>query len=303
MTAEVRNGPPYVVSGDLNLVMREWAKRAGKVVPASSYFHTLSSDLRGVLRNIFGSCVDYVEEGEMGEGINYYAGKSDFPVVSMDRIYFNPNLPNFSGHIDVTRALNTDLEDMPDVLYARQGYSPLNKQFDELKTDKVEPVTVIDDVLFSGKGFVWLAKQLAARNRPVRKAVFGIAIGEGLERLKQIGVETICVRVYPEVIDEICERDFFGAVPYSGRTVICNEGKCWGAPYFLPFGRADKWASIPEEVIPEYSRYCLRQSIELWRQIEDLSDARITTDDVPRKIFRMKSNGSIVDALKESLDF
>ena len=101
--------------------------------------------------------------------------------------------------------------------------------------------------------------------------------------------------------DEICKRDFFACVPMSGRMLIDNEGVVWSAPYFKPFGDPQKWASIPESAVAEFSKFALKQSILLWQKVEDLSQATISTNIVPRKIRELEKEICVVQALKKYL--
>lgn len=289
---------PYVISADVNLLMQAWSKEAGFVVPPPSFFSALAEERTGFLSGAFGMPIDVVSEGELKDGINSLARSSRYPLVSMDKIYLD-DAGNLEKYLEVTRAVDEDFNDLPEKVYPRQGALSVAKQLDALATDEVSPVTLVDDVLFSGGGLVYLADELAKRNRPIRQVIFGIGIGEGLDRIRQHGgIDIQCVREYPKVIDEICERDFLACIPYSGRTLICTESKYWGAPYFNPFGNPEKWASIPGEYAEKFSRLCVAQSIRLWREIESLSGTLIPTDRVPRMIKGLTPNSSIVSALK-----
>ncbi|MFH0936969.1 MAG: hypothetical protein V1808_01600 [Candidatus Daviesbacteria bacterium] len=297
MTAEKIT--PYVVSADVNLLMQEWSKDSGYIVPPLSSFRSYSNELEQFLREVFKTQVDMVSEDELKDGINELSFNSKYPLISMDRIYLDGQMPNLEKYLDVTRAVGEDFKDLLEKLYPRCGCLAIKEQLDALAKDKKEPVTLVDDVLFSGGGFMWLAEELVKRNRPIKQAVFGIGIGEGLDKVRGLGIEVQCVREYPEVIDEICERDFLACIPFSGRTLICSEGNYWGAPYFLPFGNPEKWASIPSEATEEYSKFCLSKSIRLWGEIEALSNTKIPTDKAPRRIIGLRPNQSITEALEE----
>jgi len=111
--------------------------------------------------------------------------------------------------------------------------------------------------------------------------VAGVTIGEGAKRLKkETKAELWTVIYYDEVIDEICERDFYPGVPLSGRTVKGQLNV--GAPYLLPFGKPTHWASIPKEWEKEFSRFCLQQTIKLWEEIEEISGKVVRNCDLDR---------------------
>lgn len=291
---------PYVVSADVNQLMQGWSRKSGYLVPGPSFFSSLSSDRETMLREVLGAQIDVVTEAELTQGMNELALCTKYPLVSLDRIYLNGSLPVLEGFLDVTRAVDEDFNDLTgQKVYPRQDYPSIEEQLAPLASETEEPITLVDDVLFSGGGFVWLAERLAAINRPIKQAIFGIGIGKGLDAVHAIGVETMCVREYKAVIDEVCERDFLACVPLSGRTLICREGKYWGAPYFHPFGNPEKWASIPAENTEVFSRFCVGQSVRLWRQVEALSKTQISIDEVPRRIINLEPNQSLADALEE----
>ena len=106
--------------------------------------------------------------------------------------------------------------------------------------------------------------------------------GEGTEKLTDAGYTVQCVRAYSEVIDEICERDFYPGVSLSGRLLVGNENI--GLPYVLPFGNAEKWASIPTEWQEPFSQFCIQQTIRLFKAIEHCSGRIVRCCDLARKV-------------------
>lgn len=167
-------------------------------------------------------------------------------------------------------------------------------------------IALLDDVIFSGADMVkddgtGICQKLEKLGSPVRKIITGIGIGEGVDRLRNAGIEVECVKEYSQVEDEICKRDFFACVPMSGRMLVDKDGVIWSAPYFKPFGNPQKWASIPESAATEFSKFALKQSILLWQKVESLSQATISTNLVPRKIRELEKDISIVQALKKYL--
>ena len=49
-----------------------------------------------------------------------------------------------------------------------------------------------------------------------------------------------------DIIDQICERDFYFGIAGSGISIKINE-EIVKAPYFLPFGNPVERASIPQD--------------------------------------------------------
>ena len=54
-----------------------------------------------------------------------------------------------------------------------------------------------------------------------------------------------------DVIDQICERDFYFGIAQSGISIKNSNGLVFKAPYFKPYGNPIERASIPSE----YEKY------------------------------------------------
>lgn len=80
----------------------------------------------------------------------------------------------------------------------------------------------------------------------------GIGIQDCINCLTSPNRSFLCLKTYSEIIDEVCERDFYLGLPYSGRSLIGNNNI--GFPYFLPFGKLRDWASIPSEFQNDFSK-------------------------------------------------
>lgn len=262
----------YVVSQDAQLLLQDWAKSRGFVVP--SEVGMVSGDLINYLRTIFLS-VELVSADELQSGMTRLASATGLTAVSMDRVYFHSEL-----HLDVTRAVNV-LGDGVGVV-ARHGFKPLSEQVSDLKISLQgqREVVLVDDVIFSGGLLLELIGLLNAQGIDVPVVVAGVAIGEGVGVLKNRGIEVQAVRLFPTVIDEICERDFLPGVPLSGRTVVGTEKE--GAPYILPFGRPQAWASIPEVWEQELSKFCLNLTAGVFDLIGQASGRQILPRDLER---------------------
>lgn len=304
MLTEVK---PYIVSADVYGLCKRWSEETGYSIPTKSFFLDLLDSLSDKLKTIFPS-VDIVPEEELRENLNKCISDKSlakYPVVSLDRAYIAPDHPRIEGWIDMTRTVDEKFNGIG--LRPRQGFLPLKDQLAVLRTTEESPVSLVDDVIFSGKGLIDISRMLAAVNRPVGQAIAAIGVSQGIEELDREGIEVICVREYGEVLDEVCERDFFACVPFSGRTLIDRFGVDWSAPYFTPYGNPGDWASIPPEHVHDFSDFCLRQSASLWRKIEIISNENIPTYiksnkyGVPRRIRGMKKSTSVVRALAEDL--
>lgn len=101
-----------------------------------------------------------------------------------------------------------------------------------------------------------------------------------------------------QVIDQVCERDFYFGIAGSGIMVDTN----YKAPYFLPFGNPNERASIPASSEKEFSVGCLRRSLNLWEEIEYLSKKEIYMRDLPERIIKTKVEDRVVKLLKKEME-
>lgn len=292
----IKESAPYVVSLDKASLLNGWSRETGYSVPAPEYLEGMEGDLRCVLAGYFNGVVEMVSDREIKIGLEQMIGSSRFPVYSLDRAYIGRN--SVSGFIDVTRGVDENLQSIG--LIARPGYPPIEHQFRQITQSGEPEIILVDDVIFSGKDLVeTICPQLQKLGSKVVKIHAGIGVGTGVELLRNNGFDVECVREFPIVVDEVCERDFFAGVPMSGRTLIDKEGRSWSAPYLRPFGDPISWASIPREREYEFSQFCLELSIKLWSEVERLSQAGVPVEAVPRQLRNINLDGSITKALRE----
>lgn len=287
---------PYVVSDDINGLMSSWAAHNGLEVPQSGVFKSVTRDLRSQLEGIFPENVDVIDESTIRPGLEALVQSSRTPVISLDRAYVRPDLPNVEGYIDLTRGVDESFRDIG--IRQRPGHETKDQQLAKLWTPTPQPVALVDDVLFTGGSLLGLAEDLALVNRPVTKVIAGIAIGDGVTRLENSGIEVTYVEKYDNVIDEVCARDFYPGVPFSGRSIFTPTGEVWSAPYIAPFGDPVVWASIPEERAQDFSQACLEQAITVWSAVEKASETKIPSSRIPRRIKGVDDERSVVYALK-----
>lgn len=291
---------PYVVSTDTARLMRGWSRTSGLPVPERSYFDGMTEDIRGMLAANINEEIHVIPDSRLIKGMREKVSSSKTPVVSLDRVYINKSIERVCGFLDMSRAVNEELEDIGVV--ARPGTPPLDEQVetlaDRLNILGITRIAIVDDVLFTGGGFVRLTSSLRARGIQVETVIAGISIRAGIDAVNEVGVEVDSVEVYEEVTDELCERDFYVGVPYSGRTLVDQEGNVSAVPYLLPFGDIVQWASFPDERAEEMSEFLLQLSICLWQKVEDLSKSRVLVNALPRRLHGFPEEVSIVKALR-----
>ncbi len=103
-----------------------------------------------------------------------------------------------------------------------------------------------------------------------------------------------------EIIDQICERDFYFGIAGSGISVL-TDTEVVKSPYFLPFGNPIDRASIPESSARYFSNTCISRSIALWNEIERLSGRRILISELPEKIQNTSPTDEVIKVLKKGL--
>jgi hypothetical protein len=281
---------PYVVSGDIEGLLGQWTSAKGLAMPRNGLIRELRADFTGQMKTMFPG-FEFVPEEELATGLRERVKETDLFPISMDRVYFQTE-----PRIDIARIIDANGEDRG--LGARHDAESLFRQFRRLRELGIDKATLVDDVLFSG-GLVNRIRTAVGRlgiDIPVVCA--GIAIQDGITMLAEQGVAVKAVRTYDAVEDEVCERDYYPGVPLSGR-VVAGNGNI-GAPYVLPFGNPEKWASIPADRQVAFSKACINRSIALFKEIERASGKTVTCADLDRGVNSLpRDNTRFVDAIKQ----
>jgi len=283
---------PYVVSADIGSLLGAWASDAGFVMPPEDFFCEIREEADSFMRNIFDQ-YELVAETELATGLQELATASGLPVISLDRAYFQSKWT-----LEIARQVDRDGQDRGVV--SRPGTGSLIGQIRRLRADGLKEVALLDDVIFSGELLERIISVLQAHDIRVFHVVSGIGINAGLSRVRTKVNNVSCVRVYDDVIDEVCERDFYPGVPYSGR--LLSGGRNVGVPYLLPFGNPQKWASVPSESAVAFSRFFISQSLSIFLEIEQVSGRYVLCSDLSRKIVGMPNQGRFVEILSDVLD-
>lgn len=278
----------YVISRGLEPLMNEWSIKRGFVIPSVEFFDSMNSRLEKKLKEFF-PLVEVISFKEIYEGIDSLVKSSGLIPLSLDRVYVKSDM-----NLDVTRGTKG--------ITNRSGTSSLDVQIKQIKENIGSgTIVLVDDVLFSGGTIIDIVKMLQRKDINVQQVIVGIAIGEGLQKVSKF-CQTQSHIIYDDVMDEICEWDFYPGVPHSGRLI--DGSKNMGAPYCAPFGNIINWASIPVECADDFSQFLIKESIGLFKEIERLSGKKVLYRDIDRKVNKipLKKDGSrFVDILKEYL--
>lgn len=282
----------YVVSADIRLLLSNWAEKRGLVLPTEHFFTGLRQEFIYQLKKIFRELA-FVSEEELTVGIKQLIKETGLMPVSLDRVYLQSKF-----HLDITRLV--DYSKRSCGLGNHFGSPAVDKQFDELTLQGMKEVALVDDVIFSGDLAKMVVNSLEKRGIKVPVICAGIGVDKRVNVLKKMGLKVSCVMNFQHVIDEVCERVFYPGVPLSGRSLL-NGGNV-GIHYVLPFGNPIKWASIPRGKMLKFSRFCILNTIILFRGIEKASNKSILCQDLERKVFSLPTDDTpFVEALKKSL--
>ncbi|MEK7584169.1 MAG: hypothetical protein AAB490_02915 [Patescibacteria group bacterium] len=280
---------PYVVSADVQLLVREWARRRGFASPGNDLMNELRNDFDIFMRGIF-PAFELVPEGEIADGLTALVARAGLSPLSLDRVYFSS-----ASRLDITRYVDAGGRDRG--LGHRPGTPPLFQQFKRIAESGIREAALVDDVIFTGELLERIIHCLSRVGVRVPIVCAGIGIEEGVRRINRTKREVRCVRIYEDVVDEICERDFYPGVPFAGRSLAGDGG--FGVPYLLPFGNPGKWASIPREWEMRFSEFCIEQTIRLFAEIERRSNRIVACSDLDRAVVGLPRDSTrFIDALR-----
>ena len=171
-----------------------------------------------------------------------------------------------------------------------------------LKSIGKQQIVLADDVVFSGSVLRSIIKLFKENDIEVIGISTCIARKDSYDYFNstlKCGIKTGYL-MEKDVIDQICERDFYFGIAGSGISVLTNS-KVVKAPYFLPFGNPVERASIPERYEKYFSDSCISRSIALWNEIERLSKRKILIKDLPESIQNTSPNDEVIKTLKKGL--
>ena len=210
----------------------------------------------------------------------------NIPIVSLDKIYLPIDNKNII-FLDCTRL------DGSKQLVSRNNsdsFYSVDEQIksisDLLKIGGITQIVLADDVVFSGS----VIKTIIEKFRDNEIDVIGIRSSistncsyEMFNNDLKLGLKCGFL-LNDNVIDQICERDFYFGIGQSGISVKGDDNLIYKAPYFKPFGNPIERASIPTEFEKEFSIGCINRNIALWKEIENLSEKTFYIRDLPEKI-------------------
>lgn len=219
----------------------------------------------------------------------------NIPIVTLDKIYILPDEDNVS-FLDCTRISGTN------EIVSRKNEN-LDQQLLRLSQKlRGKEVILADDVIFSGSVLRKIISRFNDQGVKVVGVVSSICTNNAYEYFNnnlKYGVRTNYL-MSDNVIDQICERDFYFGIAGSGIMINNNNGLC-KAPYFIPYGNPCERASIPSDYVDDFSKGCLERSIYLWNEIDKLKRENTRMLDLPEKIVNTEPQEEVVKTLRKEL--
>lgn len=242
---------------------------------------------------------------EIREGISrlHSIHHNGLAFVSLDRICCCKEMPVF----EINRLVGKDFKDIG--VANRPGSVSTSEQFEALK--QVLPpdcrrIGVVDDGCFTAGTLNKFVSQAKEHSLAVEAILMGVVIhGEELP-WGECDIHYTHYFHPGQVLDWVWDRDFYPGVPLSGRTVgriedghPCPLEPSQGASYLRGFGEMGKWASIPEDGQLDLTKFCLKQSIGMFQEVELLSSRAVRMVNLDRWPYgiRFKRLERIADVL------
>lgn len=282
------NGTHYVISEDIDVLLSRWCRNKGLLPPANDFYLELRSRMKSFLQNLFAR-VTFISSQEIRDGLLESIAlhrQAGLTIVSLERAYLEDT--EMDKRIEFTRTVDEAMEDIL-IPSPRDGAPTRHIQFEHLREKNI---ALVDDVVFSGKTLISTISGLHHYHANVHAVTVAVGVKDGVDNLKRATFGVVgmpenlvvdCLEEFDDVSDQVCERDFYPGVPYSGRQHFTNGTSF---PYVLPFGRPDKWASIPEKELKRFSTLCIDNTIALFEEIERVNSLTVTCAMVPRPVFK-----------------
>lgn len=304
---KIKNG--IVFSEDIKMILEgknavdfDYTDR-GLIIPSEDFINALRFDFKRITNKIFEGNVTMINEEEMIDAMNFAINDvSDTIIISLDKIYLDCNKDNVM-FLDCTR-LNgsSSLVSRKNMNDRKSVVTQIMNLSNYLKNIGINEIILADDVVFSGnvlRKIITIFRYFGIKVLGIRSCISTEESYNYFNSILPCGLK--CgILMSKEVIDQICERDFYFGIAQSGISYIGKDGYVYKAPYFIPFGDPNERASIPKSYVIEFSKDCLERSINLWEEIENLSNKEIGLRDLPEKIITGE-NERVIRVLKKEL--
>lgn len=219
----------------------------------------------------------------------------NIPIVTLDKIYIIPDETNIY-FLDCTRVEGTNK-------IISRSKELLDEQIIRIANSiKGKQIILADDVVFSGTVLAEIIRKFRNLGITVIGIISSICTEKSYDYFNnniKYGIKTNYL-MNNDVIDQICERDFYFGIAGSGIMTETAKGYL-KAPYFKPYGDPFERASIPKEYEKSFSKGCLSRSIFLWKEIDKLRKGKTLMRELPERIIKTDENEEVVKTLKKEL--
>ena len=289
---------PYVITDDLALMVRRF-KQDGLTLPSDNFLQSMQRQMTDALSRIYGR-VDIVPSSDIEDFVKDKAKQSPYPVVTLTSAVEDPI---FDQGLQLSRGSQLSNSKYTDVglIPRTTNNQPVQDQFNVLANRfKGKAISLADDVVFSGGTISTIIDSLGARGVKVKQVIASVVINGGYEALQDRGVTVQYDRIYDDVIDEVCMRDFIVGVPDGGRNIIDGNDRK-SAPYIWPFGDAEQWASLPKSSLPAFSKVALETSCDFWEEVGRLNGRIMRTEALSKPIVTWPETPYITEGINTVL--
>lgn len=175
----------------------------------------------------------------------------------------------------------------------------IEEQIKKISENVDGKIILADDVVFSGSVLKQIINLFKRNNVEVVKIISCICSMDGYNYFKsnlKYGIDTLYL-MDNDVIDQVCERDFYFGIAGSG-ILVKRDNKLYKSPYFKPYGDPVNRASIPQEYESYFSESCLDRSLYLWNSIDKLRGCNTKMYELPEKIVNTNNEDEVVKVLR-----
>ncbi len=219
----------------------------------------------------------------------------NIPIVTLDKIYIKPDDENII-FFDCTRINGSNR------IVSRTKES-IDFQLNNIINNFCEKkILLADDVVYSGNVLKYIIDKLNMGGVEVIGIITSICSTSSynyFNKKLKYGIKTNYL-MDEDVIDQVCERDFYFGIA-GGGIMVENNNNILKAPYFKPFGNPNERASIPVEYEDYFSYDCLKRSLILWKEIESLKGSSVLARELPEEIVGVDKNTDVVKMLKKEM--
>ncbi len=275
----------------------------GMIVPDNDFISEIRKDFYLDAKRVFNGKVTIINEDDMLNE-TYDVIKdiiNKYPIISLDKVYLKPDKNVF--FLDCTRLDGSNKivsRNNPDVsLDVNINIKNLACYFKKIG---ISEIILFDDVVFSGGVLQTIIEEFNKYQIQVIGIRSLISTYKSYVKFNdQLPYGLKCSYLLDNnVIDQICERDFYFGIVQGGILVLKNNLK-YKSYYFKPFGNPVVRASVPKEQEKDFSLGCISRSIKLWEEINRKSNKEFYVSDLPEKIYLADEDEKIVKVLKKGM--